>query len=290
MSFFKNQARVVGLVLAGGQSRRMGRDKAALSYGDAALPAWRRTAELLASCCGEVLISVRPGQELSGMDDASSYVRVDDRVQDAGPMAGFLSAWELRPGAALLAVACDLPMLDKDTLEGLLAKRDAQALATAYRSAYDGLPEPLCALYEPEAEQAFREALASNLRCPRKVLIREEARVRLLTLGRADALENANTPADYERLKQSLTSLNHPMKTVTILYFGLLKQRRALDREICETSAATVGALYAEAAHRYGLGMTPDGVKFARNENFCGPDEALGEGDVIAFLPPMAGG
>ena len=46
-------------------------------------------------------------------------------------------------------LACDLPLLDAATLEHLLRARDPRRAATAYRSSHDGLPEPLCAIYEP---------------------------------------------------------------------------------------------------------------------------------------------
>jgi molybdenum cofactor guanylyltransferase len=58
-------------------------------------------------------------------------------------------------------LACDLPFLTDAALAQLLEERDPTALATAYRSAHDGLPEPLCAIWEPAAAAALAQAQAA---------------------------------------------------------------------------------------------------------------------------------
>ena len=52
-----------------------------------------------------------------------------------------------------LVLACDLPFLDAETLRHLLRSRVVARAATAYRSSYDGLPEPLCAIWEPRTRE-----------------------------------------------------------------------------------------------------------------------------------------
>lgn len=197
---------IAGLILAGGQSRRMGRDKASLAYGDGE-PQWRAMARLLKPFCERVVVSVRAGQTLEGWTPDAPDLLVDD-AESNGPLAGVLTAFGKYPGHAVLAVACDLPLLGPDTLEHLLSKRDGTD-AIVYRSAHDGLPEPLCALYEPPMQEVFSRHASAGMRCPRKVLIREETRVRLVDLVRAEALDNANTPEDYERLRD-LAGMQRP--------------------------------------------------------------------------------
>ncbi len=191
-------APILGLMLAGGRSRRMGQDKASLIWDGQ--PMWRRQLELLRACGLTAAVSVRPGQELPGFLEGECEL-IPDCHEDAGPLAGFLSAWARYPEHALLAVACDLPLLDANTIGHLLERRDAACFATAYTSANDGLPEPLCALYEPAAQAIMQRALDNDRRCPRKILIEGGASVRLLALPRPMALENANTPEELERLR-----------------------------------------------------------------------------------------
>jgi molybdopterin-guanine dinucleotide biosynthesis protein A len=89
-------------------------------------------------------------------------------------------------------VACDLPLLDGETLDQLVAARDPGRLATAFRSAHDGLPEPLCAIWEPASAAPLLRWVETGQSCPRKFLLRHDAR--LLDAARPRALENANTP------------------------------------------------------------------------------------------------
>lgn len=188
-----NSPELHGLVAAGGFSRRMGRDKALISYHDLPQAAW--THRLLSRFCAETFLSCRPGQELG---EAGNLPQIHDRTPDAGPLEGLLAAHAIQPHAAWLFVACDLPKLTSETLTHLIAHRDPQAVATAFRSAHDGLPEPLCAIYEPAAFPILAEAAANHFRCPRKILIQNEAHVRLIDLPDPAALDNFNHPHEAE--------------------------------------------------------------------------------------------
>lgn len=191
-----------GLVLAGGMSRRMGRDKASLVYRADAEPEWRRLARLLAPLCDEVLLSVRPDQDLQGHGPEDAAL-LRDSVESAGPLTGLLTAFSRNPGKAWLVVACDLPLLDAATLQCLFDHRGSREIV-AFRSSSDGLPEPLCAIYEPESRERLIDAFRQDLRCPRRILISAGKAVELLELPHKDALENANSPEDFDRLKQKI--------------------------------------------------------------------------------------
>lgn len=181
-----------GLVMAGGYSRRMGRDKAGLDYHGR--PQWEWTRDLLREVVDWVGISCREEQKLGAPSE-----RIPDTVPGQGPIGGFLAAHARAPGYAWLAVACDLPRLDEEGLHALVAARAPGLLATAYASA-EGLPEPLCAIYEPAIFPRLREALAGGTGCPRRVLRELGDRVRLVPLPRPDLLDNANTPKEAAAL------------------------------------------------------------------------------------------
>jgi len=182
--------RVLGLVLAGGRSRRMGRDKALLPHdGGTQL---EHAAALLADVTDGVYVSVRADQANDPV--RGRFDHVVDRYEGIGPLAGILSALEQSPDADWLIVACDLPNLDRRTLENLLTEAPDDAPLVAYRSSSDGLPEPLCALYRPAAADALRRYSADGVHCPRKIMLREEAV--LLDLPAPDALHNVNTPEE----------------------------------------------------------------------------------------------
>jgi len=183
-------APLAGLVLAGGRSTRMQRDKATLDFGGETQLA--RAARLLGAHVTTTYVSVRPDQRAES--ERARWPQIVDRLNDVGPAAGILAALETRPDHAWLVVAVDLPLLDAATLARLLALRDPAAVATAYRSSGDGLPEPLCAIWEPGSLAPLKAYLAGGRSCPRKFLITHAAR--LIALEDPDALANMNTPAD----------------------------------------------------------------------------------------------
>lgn len=187
-----------GLVLAGGRSSRMGTDKAALLHPDGR-PLARRTRDLLAEAgCETVVLSLRHDQELPpGFDDLND-VRIarDPEGQSEGPLAGMLAAFRSEPDADWLVLACDLPRLDVETLTHLVSSRLPGECFLSYRSEFDGLPEPLCAFYAAEALTVLEQFQADGMRCPRKVLIRNNCR--LLDPVSPRALDNANTPDDWQ--------------------------------------------------------------------------------------------
>ena len=181
---------VYGLILAGGKSRRLGRDKALLPRDGRSQLA--HLAALLGACVDQVFVSTRPDQQ----DDKERgrYAQIVDRYADLGPVAGILSALETSPDADWLVVACDLPNITVETLQNLLQHRDGGQPFTAYISSYDGLPEPLCAIYHSGCAKIVREFVDEGINCPRKILIRSETR--LLQQLDPHSLDNVNTPDD----------------------------------------------------------------------------------------------
>jgi molybdopterin-guanine dinucleotide biosynthesis protein A len=181
-------APLYGLVLAGGESRRMGRDKALLDYHGRPQLEWAY--DLVARHCERAFVSVRAGQA-EGL--RAALPRIVDGEAGAGPIAGIAAAQAAHPEAAWLVVACDLPFLGDALLAHLVARRGVQAV-TAYRSAHDGLPEPLCAVYEPQTRPAILAAIAVGRNCPRKFIL--GSGVPLLDLPDSAALDNVNTPEE----------------------------------------------------------------------------------------------
>jgi molybdenum cofactor guanylyltransferase len=180
-----------GLILAGGSSTRMHQDKAALRYqGKNQLD---RAFDLAGRHVDKVFVSVRASQAAD--PTRAQRPQILDSVEGEGPIVGIRSALAAYPQVAWLVLACDLPFLSDAALSQLLRQRDPTALATAFRSTHDGLPEPLCAIWEPAAAAALAAYQKEGGRCPRKFLIRHAAPL-LEPLDR-HALDNVNTPEEY---------------------------------------------------------------------------------------------
>jgi len=187
-----------GLVLAGGRSVRMGRDKAGILIEGTTL--LERTVALLDGCVTSVRVSVRADQ----VDDQlrRQFPLLPDAGTGLGPVNGLRAAHLEDPAAAWLVLACDMPGLDRRVIEALVAARDPARAATSWRSPVTGLPEPLCAIWEPAtlARLASLVAAAGRPVSPRAVLA--ESDTLLLDAPWPVALLNLNTPAELDRYRK----------------------------------------------------------------------------------------
>jgi molybdopterin-guanine dinucleotide biosynthesis protein A len=275
-------APVYGLILAGGSSTRMHRDKAALKYrGSSQLD---RAFELAGRHVPEVFLSVRADQTLDPM--RAQRRMIVDAIAGEGPIIGIRSALAAHPRVAWLVLACDLPFLSDEAVDYLLRKRDSAGFATAYRSAHDGLPEPLCAIWEPAAAAALAEYQAGGGHCPRKFLIRHA--VPLLEPLDRRALDNVNTPEEYAQATAALESAA-PMQ-LHVRYYALMREQAGRSEESIETSAATPADLYAELKSRHAFSLPREQLKVAVNSEFSDWSRILRQGDAVVFIPPVAGG
>jgi molybdenum cofactor guanylyltransferase len=186
-----------GLVLAGGEGRRMGgRDKGAIHYG--CEPQARAAHRLLRRWCVEAFVAVR-AEQAGAAPYADLPLLLDDPDGQRGPAAGLLSAWRSRPGAAWLVLATDLPLVDGAMLEVLVRGRNAAKLATAYRHP-DGTLEPLCAIWEPAARAPLLARIESGDGSLRRLL--EQADIEALEPTNPERLTNVNSLEDLSAVRR----------------------------------------------------------------------------------------
>lgn len=181
---------LLGLILTGGVSARMGTDKAHLVYEGE--PQLLRIQRILSAVCSRVYVSARADQDQDCL--RSRFPMILDQAPPGGPLAGISAAQALYPDAAWLVAACDLPFVNAGTANRLVAARSPAHDVTAFSSMYDGLPEPLFTIWEPSSRHQVAEHRRLGLRCARHAL--GNLRVNLLTAKSAE-LENVNTAADY---------------------------------------------------------------------------------------------
>ena len=187
-----SNAKLYGLVLSGGKSTRMGEDKGLIQYHDK--PQREHLYELLDEVCDRTYLSIRSDQ---AQEIPKNYKTIIDDDHYRGPYNGLLSAHLKFPEVAWLVLACDLPMMDKEALKELIAARNSGKIASAFADAENPLPEPLSAIWEPEAlKQSITYLNAGNGTCPRKFLI--NADVNLVFPKRKEVLLNANSRTEYE--------------------------------------------------------------------------------------------
>jgi len=255
---------VCGLVLAGGKSLRMGRDKASLKHPDGRSLA-RRCFDLLHETgCEEVYVSLRPQQEIpEGFEGETGLKILRDVEQDCGPLGGILAAFDSRADADWLVVACDLPKLDHATLALLLKPVPNGEMFRMFRSERDGKPEPLCGFYGKGAREILRRGWLTGEFSIRRIL--SQSGVALLEPVMTGALENANTPEDWTNFEQmespeTIPDLNAKLVSIWISdghdFKGRHEQTR-LDHGVREVSEVRCVTGLGLEGDRY-FGFRPD--------------------------------
>ncbi|WP_156925281.1 molybdenum cofactor guanylyltransferase [Nitratidesulfovibrio termitidis] len=203
---------IVGVVLAGGLSTRLGQDKTRLHlHGDAAPGMLARTAALLHAVTGEVWISCRGNRPCpvseTGVD--GPYYRLNDEVEGMGPFGGVITALRVAQGPVLV-LSCDLPFMERAVLERLLAHRAARrpgAVMTTFQQVETGFIESLVAVYEFEALPLFRQALEDGERKLSRVVPPDLREHIPYTVREALPFFNINYPADLEMARRIIGGL-----------------------------------------------------------------------------------
>jgi molybdenum cofactor guanylyltransferase len=189
---------LTGAVLAGGHSRRMGRDKATLAH--EGRPLWERQAGVLESSGCEVIAVVRqPGQAPLGLP--GSLHLWHDSVTDAGPLAGLHTALSHSRTLLLAVLAVDMPRIDPWWFQWLGSYCGSNIGAVACRP--DGSYEPLAAIYPRTALTETTQRLTGPDRSLQSLAtaLMDRHLLRSVPLPEADLwrVANWNTPGDRNR-------------------------------------------------------------------------------------------
>jgi molybdopterin-guanine dinucleotide biosynthesis protein A len=173
-------------------------------------------------------------------------------------------------------------------LTNLIEHRDPTAVATAYRSAHDNLPEPLCAIWEPASREPLLAYLATGKQCPRKFLI--NANTHLLEQPNPRALDNVNTVAEYAQAMSALHDSPAASRRIRVQYYAILREQAGRSDETLDTPSRTPRELYEELAARHRFTLPADLLRVAVNSEFGDWAQPLQAGDSVVFIPPVAGG
>ena len=185
--------KLYGLILSGGKSIRMGKDKGLIKYHS--LPQREYLYDLANQVCEKTYISLREEQKT---DLPSNMEPIVDLNQFKGPYNGLLSAHIKYPEVAWLVIACDLPLIQLDTLKELISQRNPTKNATAFALEENPLPEPVFAIWEPQALQSSLSYLQNGIStCPRKFLINTDTK--LVFPKDENVLLNANSIEEYNK-------------------------------------------------------------------------------------------
>lgn len=166
----------------------MGADKGLIAYHGS--PQREYLFQMLAAHCEAVYTSCRREQQVPARLNP-----LYDAYGIESPLNGILSAFQSRPDKVWLAVAVDMPNLNREITEYLLSHRDPKMLATCF-AADDGKPEPLFTLWEKGCRLPLNDFAQAGKISPREFLMTHP--VRVLAPPDASALINVNTPDEMK--------------------------------------------------------------------------------------------
>lgn len=139
------------LILAGGESRRMGQDKANLMLGEQTL--LQRMTDIVQPLFAGVIVSVR--QPRADCD----LLQVCDDSAHAGPLAGLAAGLERTETPWIFALACDMPFITAELIERLAGFREG---VDAVVPVVQGYPQPMAAFYRTDCQGCLGEILNGN--------------------------------------------------------------------------------------------------------------------------------
>jgi len=178
-----------GFVLVGGNSSRMGRDKARLPFHGKTVV--EHVASTVAEAAGSVTLVGAP--ERYG---TLGFPMLADGRSGVGPLAGIHTALAASPADWNLIVACDMPGISAPFLRSLMAvaqsSGDTDCLLPAGPS---GLPEPLCAVYHSRCLDVIGAALERNVRKITDGL--HGLRIANWSVAESGWFRNVNTPEEW---------------------------------------------------------------------------------------------
>jgi molybdenum cofactor guanylyltransferase len=191
---------VGAIVLAGGKSRRMGRDKRLLPFGDTTL--LKHVTSVFRTLTDRVIVVFDSLDSLTADDLPRDVAFAADRWPGTGPLGGLITGLiELEEGAHMVG-ACDMPFVQPDLLRVLLARVDGFDAAVPEIA---GRLEPLCAVYHSRSTQKLGTILDTG-----RLSLREAVgTLHLLRVSESDvravdphliSFQNINTVEDYVRI------------------------------------------------------------------------------------------
>ena len=195
--FISRESELYGAVFVGGESKRMGKPKFALTYDG--ISGTEKAVKLLSNFCNKVFLSSRADLDMGSLTKINNVERINDEHIQLGPVGGLATLMGQFPDKAWMITACDMPFLKEDDFETILQNRDPLRYGTCYVQKGNFGYEPMCAIYEPKFIVPLFEAMSRRELSLSRII--EALPFKKLKIDEADRAKfmNINTTEDYEK-------------------------------------------------------------------------------------------
>ncbi len=184
---------IIAVILCGGESLRMGKNKALLKYH--ITPQYQYLSSLCQNLNLEVLLSCK-ATHASNFKGTNKFVFDAMEFENAGPMTGLLSAMQAYPNAAILLLACDYPYLNESAIEKLVTAFGSNQKSVCYFNKQSQMNEPVLATYHPSNKKIIEEAYRAGTHSLQQIL--KGIKPFRVEPNEAKMLKSFDTPADFE--------------------------------------------------------------------------------------------
>ncbi|MBW4681574.1 MAG: molybdenum cofactor guanylyltransferase [Microcoleus vaginatus WJT46-NPBG5] len=202
MQVEKSHQALSAMVLAGGQSSRMGRDKALIA--PQGIPLLKQVYEIAVKCASPVyVVTPWPERYQDILPNSCRFIRempLPDETEPHGPLVGLAQGLAQVQTEWVLVLACDLPRLQVEVLQswiGLLGNVKEDAIALLPRDAKGW--QPLCGFYRHSCLPALTGFINQGGRSFQRWLSQHP--VQEVPVSDRQMLFNCNTPTDLEQVK-----------------------------------------------------------------------------------------
>jgi molybdopterin-guanine dinucleotide biosynthesis protein A len=186
--------RISAAVLAGGDSSRLGRNKALLPLQGATII--EKVINQVRSCVSELLIITNSPDEYAHL----GYPCCGDVMPGGGPLSGIHAALSHCGTQYVLVVSCDIPMVTRGLFEKLIENAPGHDIVIFKHKHF----EPLCALYRRTCLPALEDLISHGEY--RIIDLFPTLKVKVLRIDSGDLFKNINTDTDYESVRAGLVS------------------------------------------------------------------------------------
>ncbi|QXP59364.1 molybdenum cofactor guanylyltransferase [Olleya sp. HaHaR_3_96] len=192
-----DRTNITGIILAGGKSQRMGTDKGLILLHNS--PFIKHISIALKPLVSEIIIVSNIQKH-----DIFGFKRIEDDIENAGPVAGIYSGLKASKTDYNLVLSCDIPLINTTILRQLISNIENDVDIVQIKS--KGQTMPLIALYKKQCESIFYKLLLEGER--RLKIAVNSCTVKTINLDKnlEDYTANINTP---EQLKKISNDNNH---------------------------------------------------------------------------------
>jgi molybdopterin-guanine dinucleotide biosynthesis protein A len=183
---------ITAIILAGGKSERMGTDKGLLDLNGK--PFIKHICDALQPILGSNILIISSNKKY----DAFGYARVEDIIENKGPVGGLYSALNASKTKVNLVLSVDVPLVSTELLEWLIASHGETFMVT--QTTIEDKTNPLIAIYDRSMRIVFGEHIAGKQLKLKNVVEDVKHQTIVVPEKWSDQVQNINTQEEYQNL------------------------------------------------------------------------------------------